>query len=240
MIKEFMEKYDDGSYTFPNCLFRPGAYVTTPFGLDNTFEVLRTHLGVDRGYSSVHMYKVLAPFNFVDTKYLTDMGTFGALLMMPVKDADFELRIAHFRLEDFKEPYLELYTNNKLVNIPKDAYFADAGNYGLSSGMEIVKGKAGAHTHTEVVSKGYESSEILNFILSMVASEEDINTPYSSDDIKKFAIINNKSESEYLSQYEAELKKRAITFLNKYKCVRKDYYSGETRTFYSSKILFGF
>lgn len=236
ITEKFLAKYDPNkNYKFDGCRFRPGAPFTTDFGLDNTFKVLRLHPAIDRGYSSTSIYDIYAPFDIEGASFIHPYSSFGSLLFLPVKDADFEIRIAHIIPEEIS-PYFERVRKEK-VDMPKNNKIAEAGNLGISSGTEIVKGKAGAHTHTEIVSNSY-TSIILEDILNAKISSSILEKPYSEADVVKYAESVNAYPSDFLTQYYAEILKRKITFINNYKCIRTDYYTGETKTFYNSRVLF--
>jgi hypothetical protein len=240
MVKEFIELYDKGlNYNFDTCRFRPSASFSSPFGIDNTFGVLRIHNAIDRGYSQKSIYDIYAPFNFEKVSYQNPYGSYGSLLFLPVKDADFELRIAHLTLADISSYYQGYIKTNTPFEIMAGDKIGEAGNLGLSAGTEIVKGKAGAHTHTEIVSSSLKS-EILDHILEAKYPKEKIDLPYSNADISRFALKNKYSANACLNGYYREIEKRKIIFLNEYKCVRTDYHTGELKTFYNSQALFGF
>lgn len=240
LTSSFLKKYDPSKIlNFDPVKFRPGASYSTPFGLDNTFSTLRTHLGVDRGYSLSSIYRIYSPFDIYNASYAPEYGNYGSLLFLPVRNSDFELRIAHIKIGDFQEPFRKIFSQGTKADIISGTYFADAGNYGLSSGTEIVKGKAGAHTHTEVVSNN-NFSEILEYILEKKIGKEALNTAYTLEDINAYADSIKSSRLITANKYKEECTKRSIIFLNKYKCIRKDYHTGKDRTFYSSYELFKF
>lgn len=236
MTEKFLAKYDPNkNYKFDGCRFRPGAPFTTDFGLDNTFKTLRLHPAIDRGYSSTSIYDIYVPFDIVSASFIHPYSSFGSLLFLPVKDADFEIRIAHIIPEEIS-PYFKTILKEK-IDIPQNNKIAEAGNLGISSGTEIVLGKAGAHTHTEIISNNY-SSKILDEIMKAKVSASILDKPYEEADIIRYAESVNAYPSDFLTQYYAEILKRKITFINNYKCIRADYHTNETRTFYNSKVLF--
>ncbi len=240
MTDAFLNLYDKNkNLNFDTCRYRPSASFSSPFGLDNAFDVLRIHNAIDRGYSEKSIYDIYAPFNFENVRYVNPYGSFGSLLFLPVKDADFELRIAHLYLSDISSYYQGYIKTNTPFEIIAGDKIGEAGNLGLSKGTEIVKGKAGAHTHTEIVSTK-TLSEVLENILIKKYTKEVVNTAYDKRDITLFAIQHKYSEQDCLDTYYQEIDKRKIVFLNKYKCVRTDYDTNELRTFYSSQALFGF
>jgi len=240
MIKEFLDKYDPlGDLVFSSLMYRPRASFSTPFGLDNTFTNLRIHPAIDRGYSPSSSYEIYSPFDMEYTVYASSYWSFGTMTFLTVANADFDMRIAHIGPNDFKEFIKGSLTEKNKKPLKRNVYFADAGNIGTSSGPEIVPGKAGAHTHTELVSRG-EKSSILDYILLKKAGDTAFVKPYTFDDVDAFAVKHGAKPELFRTQYEAELKKRNISFLNQYRCVRKDYHTGFTKTFYNSQVIFGF
>ncbi len=240
MVDEFIKEYDTrGNLNFDLCRFRPSASFSSPFGMDNTFEKLRIHAAIDRGYSVRTEYEVYVPFDIEGATYVNPYGNYGALFHLPVSKADFDMRIAHMDLKDIS-PYFKGYIKQGIpFDIMRATKLGEAGNLGLSFGTEIVKGKAGAHTHTELVSRE-EKSEVLEAILYAKFNKEEVDLAYTEKDVKLFALSKLANEKSYLKDYEDEITKRNITFLNKYKCVRLDYLDGKVKTFYSSQALFGF
>lgn len=226
------------NFLFDDVRFRPSASFTSWFGLDNTFKTLRLHLGIDRGYSPKSEYDLYSPFTISKAQYVEPYGSYGSLLFLPVKDADFELRIAHMKPEDFSIYYKHDAISKKPFDILKSDKIGDAGNLGLSVGTEIVKGKAGAHTHTEVVSNS-DTSEILDYILEQKYTPEFINNAYTDYDITQYAILKEADPDDFIETYDKEIKKRNIVFINSLKCIRIDYHTSTLRTFYSSLALFG-
>lgn len=240
MLKQFLEKYDkNNNLQFDDCRFRPSATFTTGFGLDNTFKTLRVHLGVDRGYSSKSIYDIFAPFDFENVRYVNPYGNYGALLFLPVKDFDFELRVAHLEPKDFDDALRGALLRKEKIEIRKDSFIGQAGNYGLSSGTEIVVGKKGAHTHTEIVSKD-KTSLLLDSILDKKIEKNVLQRPYTEIDIERYALSVGANPKKFVDKYYQELMDRKIIFLNQYKCIRKDYDTQRERTFYNSRQLFGF
>ncbi len=240
MVEEFINEYDiKKNLNFDSCRFRPAASFSSPFGMDNTFEALRIHAAIDRGYSIRTEYEVYTPFDIEGATYLTPYGNYGALFILPVKKADFDLRIAHMELKDIS-PYFLGYIKQKIpFDIMRATRLGEAGNLGLSSGTEIIKGKAGAHTHTELVSREAKS-EVLEDILYKKFTKEEIDTPYTERDVKLFALSKLANEQNFLTNYKDEIEKRKISFLNGYKCIRIDYMDNKEKTFYNSQALFGF
>lgn len=240
ITKAFLTMYDTAeNLQFDTCRYRPKAPFTAPFGLDWTFGTLRTHMGVDRGYSSSSGYLIFAPFNFEYVSYINPYSSFGSLLFLPVKNTDFALRIAHMELTDISVYYRTNLQSGKMIEIYKNEIIGEAGNKGLSVGIEIVKGKKGAHTHTEIVSDG-KCSTILESILTLKVPREELEKEYTEEDIAISAKEHDTSVNEALKQYEKEREKRKIIFLNKYKCVRTDYHTNRLATFYNSVPIFGF
>lgn len=238
MIENFLKNYDkNNNYNFDTCKYRPGASFTAGFGLDNTFKKLRLHAAIDRGYSKFSIYNIYAPFDIENAYYIGNYGTYGSLLFLPVKDADFELRIAHTKINELA-PYFQNYINkNEKFNISAGERIGDAGNLGLSVGIEIIPGKAGAHTHTEIASKGISSS-VLDYILEQKVNKDILETPYTDAELISYAKNNGLNPDTILEDFIEDKKKRNITFINDYKCIRRDYHTKKIKTFYNSKILF--
>ena len=240
IIKSFLQRYDkNNNLAFDTCKFRPFASFSTNFGLDNTFTSLRIHPAIDRGYSKVSIYDVFAPFDFENVTYLNPYVSFGSLLFLPVRQADFELRIAHMGIDDIVPLYRNALSNNNPISISMLSRIGEAGNLGISVGTEIIKGKAGAHTHTETVSTE-EKSVILDYILAKKFDSELINKNFTDDDLFQYAKNNNMDYDQTKKTYQEEIKKRNILFLNGFKCVRIDYHTQKVKTFYNSRVLFGF
>lgn len=240
MIQDFLSKYDKNSnLKFDSCRFRPSASFSTDFGLDDTFKTLRLHPAIDRGYSRTTTYDIFAPFDFEKVTYTNPYLNFGSMLFLPVLGADFELRIAHMAIDDVSPYYRTQVKNGVPFTIKANDKIGEAGNLGISVGSEIVKGKAGAHTHTEVVSLG-ESSKILDYILEQKLTKAQIKMPYSDNDILDYALRKGLNVEEVRKTYTSEIKRRNILFINNFKCIRVDYYSNTVRTFYNSRILFEF
>jgi len=237
-LELFLDKYDSNkNLKFDKCRFRPNAPFTTKFGLDNTFKTLRLHPAIDRGYSSTSIYDIYSPFDIEGASFIHPYSSFGSLLFLPVKGADFELRIAHILPEELSSYFKSNLLRGEKVEIPAGNKIGEAGNLGLSSGTEIVKGKAGAHSHTEIVSL-QETSIVLDAILEKKLPKNVINTPYNEGDITLYAYSVNADPIDFINQYSSEMRKRNITFINDYKCVRTDYHTGKVRTFYNSQIIF--
>jgi len=240
MIQEFLSKYDkNNNLQFNTCRFRPSASFSTDFGLDNTFKILRLHPAVDRGFSRTTTYDIFAPFDFEKVSYINPYLNFGSMLFLPVISADFELRIAHMSIDDISPYYRTNIKNNIPVIIKANDKIGEAGNLGISVGDEIIKGKAGAHTHTEIVSFG-ETSKILDHILEQKLSKAQIKLPYNDNDILDYALNKGLNVEEVRKTFTSEIKRRNILFINNFKCIRVDYYSNTVRTFYNSRVLFGF
>jgi hypothetical protein len=237
-LELFLDKYDSNkNLKFDKCRFRPNAPFTTKFGFDNTFKTLRLHPAIDRGYSPTSIYDIYAPFDIENASFIHPYSSFGSLLLLPVKGADFEIRIAHIIPEELSSYFKSNLLRGEKVEIPSGNKIGEAGNLGLSSGTEIVKGKAGAHTHTEIVSL-QETSGILDSILEKKVPSHLLNIPYDNADIIIYSKKTNSDTVDFLNQYNAEIKKRNITFINDYKCVRTDYHTGKIRTFYNSQAIF--
>lgn len=201
-----------GNLYFPNIVFRKGALFTAHFGLDNTFNKLRIHSGVDRGKGSIYM-----PFDGTLLFIKDKPDRFGNLLIIRT-EYDFEIRIGHIKT-----------ISDDLLNKPIKAgtYITEAGSEGLSTGL---------HTHTEIVSLK-DKNLLLDEILFM---------KYKDESLKEYTIFelnyyNDRilHSDNIMKEYKEQRNIRGITFLNKYKCIRKDYLTNVEKTFYSSYYLFG-
>lgn len=230
---DFIEKYGHPEWPVK---FRPGAPFTTPFGLDDTFRdhkteaypegrQLRIHTAVDRGSEPETIY---APFDIDSVEYHAWGGGFGALLFLRVKDADFEIRIAHMSKDDLSETVKEAlgYGGEILAR----SILGKAGSLGLSVG--------GAHTHTEVVSLGKRSQEL--DWLAHYWSDKEAAHDITKGEVAMWASNHNLDPEVCLRLYQEERDRRSIIQLNQARCVRMDYKTGyrDKRTFYNSNLLF--
>lgn len=137
---------------FSKAKFRGGpAIFTTPFGHDfETFKAerrYRFHAATDRGPLE-EQDSWFVPFDCFRADILEgpDMlkQGFGTLVRLFVDGADFELRVAHTRPEEFDPEFRKLVKAGK--KIPAGTRAGKVGNMGVSIG------KTGLHTHLEVVS----------------------------------------------------------------------------------------
>jgi hypothetical protein len=219
----FKKKYGHPEWPL---LYRDGAAHTSPFGLqvlpqENRF---RIHNATDRGWSARSGYRIWCPFEVDEAEYITEgyEKSFGTILRLFVKDADFELRVMHILPEEIDPKFLELVQGNSVID--PGTYIGMAGDAGLSHGR---------HTHTELVSLGAKSSILQDLVYEHGNGHkafEDFSQGYVQDWLRDYDL----SQEVYTKQRQV----KGITVLNNYLCKRKDYLTGGWRTFYDSKKLF--
>ncbi len=217
-VEKFIERYGEN---MEGITYRAGAAFTSQFGLDNTFNELRLHMGVDRGPGHIYL-----PFDG-EVLFEADLPSrFGNLLTLDT-EFGFSVRIAH--IEKLSDVMLAMEDGY----IKAGVYVAEAGRAGR------VMGKDGRHTHTEIVSQG-KTSRVLDELLRRRGY--DIDTQYVTSDVVDYCHANGIHASsipaEPLRAFNNQKKARNITFINKYVCDRIDYLTGEERRFYSSYYLF--
>jgi len=217
-LTKFIERY---GFDSNGVIYRAGAPFTSQFGLDNTFNELRLHMGVDRGPGAIYL-----PFDGEVLFEEDSPDRFGNLLTLDT-EFGFSVRIAHIeKLSDIMLALDESY-------VKAGTYVAEAGRAGK------VAGKDGRHTHTEVISQG-RTSLVLDELLRRKGYEIDV--AYDTSDVLAYcedkgihqSVIPKEPLRAFISQKEA----RKISFINKYVCDRIDYITGEQRRFYSSYYLF--
>lgn len=221
-ITKFMEKY--GYPEWP-VKFRPGDKRTTLFGIDKTYDRLRWHMAVDIAGPRFMTY---VPFDTRNVTFIEAGGGFGTLLFMPVEDADFEVRIAHFRKDDldpFFEAHLDRYTKVPAGSVIGQQY----GFEGLGTGT---------HIHVEYVSTG-KRSEVLDRIMEQTCPEL-INESITVKEWKEYADMIGYPEEKAAEDFEYEVNRRKLQSLNPVYSARLDYMTGNTveKTWYNSYILF--
>ncbi len=217
-FSQFLHTY--GGLDFTKVKFRPGSQFTTAFGMDNTFKELRFHPAIDRGSKTREIY---APFDLTHIEINTaGMSVWGIQLKLHTAYG-FEVRVAH--IEDLPNETMKIIKDKSPV--PSGTYLCDAGNAGKSTGI---------HTHVEVVSYEEKAPFLEEVLLLKFMGMEKVN--YTLRDIEKFLIKESLVEPAP-EAYARELKKKKISFINKYLCRRIDYYDNKRCTFYSSQALFG-
>lgn len=211
-IQQYIEAFGLDS---DRVVYRAGAPFTAQFGLDSAFGVLRLHMGVDRGRGTIY-----APFSGKMRFDIDFPDRFGNLLVIDVEEYGFEVRIAH--MEKLSDEALGL------DHIRAGAYLGEAGAAGKS---------IGAHTHTEVVSKG-PTSRVLDELMKMQGCE--IDKPYTTEEAVNFSVAKGLVDTlpNVLKAYKDQVSMRKISFINKYVCDRIDYLTNEKRRFYSSRYAF--
>ncbi len=217
-FSEFLHEY--GGLDFTKVKFRPGSQFTTAFGMDNTFAELRFHPAIDRGSNTREIY---APFDLTHIEINTaGMSVWGIQLKLHTAYG-FEVRVAH--IEDLPKETMNMIKNKTPVKA--GTYLCEAGSAGKSTGV---------HTHVEVVSHGEKSSFLEEILFLKFMGLEKVN--YILNDVVKFLSEEGLKENAPAA-YARELKKKRISFINKYLCRRIDYYDNKRCTFYSSMALFG-
>ena len=216
-FSNFINKY--GGLNFDNVKFRPGSSFTTAFGMDNTFNELRFHPAIDRGNNAKEIY---APFDLTHIEInIAGMSVWGIQLKLHTAYG-FEVRVAH--IEDISDELMSII--KKKLPVKSGTYLCQAGNAGKSTGI---------HTHTEVVSYGEKSSFLEEILILKYYDLPQVT--YSLNDIVKYIEKYNLQENA-TEAFARELKKKRISFINKYLCRRIDYYTNSRSTFYSSQSLF--
>ena len=213
--------------------FRDSAQHTAPFGLDDTFGELRIHNANDRGTFGRRgrTFGVWLPFDCDAPVWHEHYGGgFGSLLVLPIRFADFEIRIAHMHGEELSEELRDALDRER--GLVAGAYLGRAGNKGVSVGEA-----GGEHTHTEIVSMS-ETSQVCDRIMEFrgIASEHD----FFDADVNLWAVNRRLSQEKALAKYEDERERRRVEFVNSFQCRRADYYDGyrSIRTWYNSRSLF--
>lgn len=215
-------------YGFPEwpIRFRDGATHTSPFGLqvlpqENRF---RIHTATDRGWSRREGYRIWSPFDVDEVEFITSgyEKSFGTILRLFVKDADFEMRVMHISPKDLDGNFLKDVEHGKVIQ--SGTFIGYAGEEGLSHGK---------HTHTELVSLG-EKSQILDDLAYEVGNGYKVYEDFSRGYVEDWCRDNNAT----MSDYNQQRKVKGVRILNNYLCRRKDYHTRAWRTFYDSKKLF--
>jgi len=111
--------------------------------------------------------------------------------------------------------------------VPAKTLIGVCGNEGVGTG---------AHLHFEVVSTE-EKSEVLEELLSLKFKERK-DQEYTQKEILDLFAKRGLSTEEGFEILNNEKTRRGISFINTHKIIRKDYYSGKQRTFYSSLSCF--
>lgn len=217
--ERFLAEY--GGMSFSNVVFRPRAEFTSPFGFDDTFKTLRTHLGIDRSKSLGGDYAIYNPFWVDRAEFLKDYPSFGTLLILHTAWG-FQVRIAHIEAvsADLSRAL------DARASIKPGMFIGEAGKAGVSKGR---------HTHTEIVSEA-SACPVLDEILFRKYGGA-LLKEYTDDDALEYAKGRNLFDA--VETYHAERSRRNIVFLNSFVGDRLDYHNGRPRRFYSSKALFG-
>lgn len=200
------------------CKFRDGAGFTCDFGLDNTFDKLRIHCGVDRAGGLIYV-----PFD-CKVEYINPYNdACGSLLRMFPCGGDFEIRIMHI---DLKDLCVDAYKRVKAGGFFKAGEaIAEAGNLGKSTGK---------HTHTEIISTG-EYSQVVETLLDDLKANNKKRWHY--DDYSNMIYDLGLEQKQGLEDYFREIKNRNISFINSVKIKRIDYLDNREKTFYNSRIV---
>ena len=215
-------------YGFPEwpIRFRDGAPHTSPFGLqvlpqENRF---RIHTATDRGWSKREGYRIWCPFEVDEVEFITSgyEESFGTILRLFVKDADFEMRVMHISPKDLDSDFLKDVDNKSCIH--SGAFIGYAGEEGVSFGK---------HTHTELVSLG-EKSQILDDLAYDVGNGYKVYEDFPRGYVEDFC----RDAGVGMGEYDKQRQRRGIRVLNNYLCRRKDYHTPAWRTFYDTDKLF--
>jgi len=223
-MKEFLQKYDDGSFRFSGVRFRDGAEWTLPFQVFvesagdykrhglwfNDGRLVYIHFGVDRAHGGI-----ICPFDS-HAEWHEGVPGYETLLILKPVGADFEIRIAH--MDRPSHPVRAAILNGGIIKA--GVFLGKTGARGIGTGP---------HSHTEIVSIG-ETSAICDTILEARGfSKENKMADYE----KKM----NNEEREYFRNY---LSARGFVLFSDHVCIRDDGFRPVGRvTYYSSRSLFG-
>jgi hypothetical protein len=256
LFEKFLKEYDKtGDLKFSELLFRKGAPITEPFGLQNGFKMVdgkmewgyvRLHAGVDRARGGKEILNgvtiedvVRAPF-YAHRSEIFEYGdtSYGTLIVLYNDEYRFEFRIAHMnpdtkvRKQNEKGPILpQVYARLKQKSsFERNTILGSAGSWGASTG---------AHTHTEI--RSYDSKcEVLELLLeerfgTMGVREYDTDAVIEAYRKQKF--YKTASSDKILHDYAQLREDRKTIILNPYKCEYVDW-DGKIRTRYSTEALF--
>lgn len=210
---------DHGAPDFDGCKFFPGAKKTTDFGLALTAdnEGLRIHPAIDRAGGKM----LYVPFNDCEAELIFD-GTydksFGSLIRLFPRGADFEMRIAHTYLYELTQEFV---AGVKAGFVSRGVPIGPPGNAGLSTGR---------HTHVEIVSLE-EWSVMCD---SMLTEDQDITEHH----VFEFAKHNRLPFDECMQDFTDQFRRKKIFNVTQNTCRRVDYHTGRECTFYSSWAVF--
>lgn len=219
---KFRRKYGHPEWPL---LYRDGARHTSPFGLQVLPQEhrFRIHNATDRGWSRRSGYRIWCPFDVDEVEFITEgyEKSFGTILRLFVKDADFEMRIMHINPHDLDPNFKEDLEKGREVQA--STFIGFAGEEGLSHGK---------HTHTELVSLGEKSQILEDLVYEHVGYKgyEDFPRGFVQDWMRDYEIP--------ISEYDQERNRKSIRILNGWICRRKDYHTSAWRTFYDSEKIF--
>jgi len=222
-MKDFLSRYDNGSFRFENVKFRDGAEWQLPFrifvrsaGDYKRHELwfsdgrpVYVHPAIDRSFGGI-----ICPFES-HAEWLDPVPGYGTLLLLRPVGADFEIRIAH--MDRPAHPVTDAILKGR--TIPAGAFLGRTGVRGIGTGP---------HSHVEIVSIG-ETSEICNEILkarghSLVNTMADAEARMDAD------------EKEFFRGYTSA---RDFVLFCDHACIRNDGFRTTGRvTYYSSASLF--
>ena len=223
-MTDFIHRYDDGSFRFPDVRFRDGAEWKLPFRIfvesagdfkanQLWFEDSRSvyiHTAIDRAFGAI-----ICPFESI-AEWFDDVPGYGTLLILQPIGADFEIRIAH--MDRPAHPVRDAILKEKPV--PTGAFLGNTGTRGIGTGP---------HSHVEVVSIG-ETSVICDTILK-ARDHSLVNTMADSE------ARMNTEEKEFFRNYTSA---RDFVMFSDHACIRNDGFRSVGRvTYYSSRSLFG-
>jgi hypothetical protein len=233
-----------GGLECKNIHFRPGAKVTSNFGLDSDrYKIINgkmvwgypgLHLAIDRaGGTSYKGQKdgIFCPLNFEHSAFFDWKGKDWGSDVLLYHKSGFRLRICHM----FPEEIAIMDRLTKGFPMYQDTYIGPAGTYGMSTGR---------HTHVEIEAWGStwtKECDDLETILRVKYSEEEVNSVYTDEEIhdiyKSAEQTKDWKEKDMMKDYEKIIKSKNISFLNKYKARHIDNKNRES-TLYNSMLLF--
>ncbi|MFA4971755.1 MAG: hypothetical protein WC683_04030 [bacterium] len=239
-LKGFLAEY--GGLNFDNVVFRPRAPFTCSFGLVKRYRVLAggklewgtpgIHFGVDRGASDCTFQGrsngMFAPFDFYKSGWVADSAPFGTELWLHHAHG-FSLRLCHMWPKDCAV----IDTATAGAAITRKAFLGTIGANGVADGI---------HSHVELHSAGFTAGGSCA-LLDAILREKYYQAPDQEMDIHEVAKVYSECaltkgmpESQMVAAYRELREQKGITFLNRFKCVRR--VNGKVVVYYSTEHLF--
>ena len=265
-LEDFLAQYDPtGGYRFDPVRYRPmAAWGKGPSGIELSFGLTegyrriepgkpdlewgwaRIHTGEDRSGASPDD-GVYVPFEFDRIAAHHDETTravYGMQLRLISDRWGFEVRVAHMHPTDDLDPKIARMIASGIVPA-MGTRLGRAGFYGVGSGR---------HTHTEIVSAGRKTSDLLDELLAK-RYPADAARPYTFSEVatiyyryehtKGIALEalhedhDGPMRQRLMDDYARLCRERSVVWANRFKHVFLDPYSGGAeRTRYSSRLLF--